>query len=261
MSTAVTEGGEWIRCFDAESGGATRLICFPHAGGSASFFRPLSMRLAPEVDVLAIQYPGRQDRYREPVITEIGELADRIATELAALPGPPPVYLGHSMGAVLAFEVAQRLEARDRNGPRALLLSGRRAPSKKYVERNVHLKPDDDVIAELKLLSGTSPDLLGDDEMLRLVLPAIRGDFQAVETYLADPESVVGCPITALVGDADPLTTVDEARAWGRHTSAAFEAKVFAGGHFYLAERQPEVIEEIRKQLRHLSAPADASGN
>ena len=212
MTGPNSASSAWIRSYHPAEASVARLVCFPHAGGSATFFHPVSARFSPDVEVVAIQYPGRQDRRREPAIETVGELADRIAAELAGLSVTPQVFFGHSMGAVLAFEVTRRLEEREANPPHAVIASGRRAPPTIRNE-NVHTRSDDGVIKELKSLSGTDSALLGDEEILRMILPAIRSDYKAIETYMCDASTTVRAPITVLTGDSDPKTTLDEARA------------------------------------------------
>ncbi|MEV0623702.1 alpha/beta fold hydrolase [Nonomuraea sp. NPDC050404] len=248
MTTADDVSTEWIRRYHPAARAPRRLVCFPHAGGSASFFRPTSVRFSPGADVVAIQYPGRQDRLREPCITDIGTLADRVVDELIALSEKPTVFFGHSMGAVLGFEVAARLERKGVNAPHTLIASGRRGPSTRR-EESVHRRDDDGIIAELKLLNGTDAGLLGDEEILRMALPALRGDYRAIETYRGDPERVLRGAITVLTGDADPKTTVEEAEVWRRHTEGGFRIKVFSGGHFFLTRHQHAVNEEIAREL------------
>ncbi|MFF2847788.1 thioesterase II family protein [Streptomyces sp. NPDC058001] len=238
----------WIRRYHPSTGSAVRLVCFPHAGGSASFYHPVSVRFAPEVDVVALQYPGRQDRRKEPCVDDIAVLADRLAEEIGALSEKPTVHFGHSMGAVLAFETALRLEAGGVNPPRAIVASGRRAPSRRRDER-VHQRDDNGVIAELRLLNGTDSAVFGHDELLRMALPAIRGDYTAIETYTCAPERRVRCGVTALTGDSDPWTTLEEAAAWKEHTDGAFRLQVFPGGHFFLTDHQNAVNAEILKEL------------
>ncbi|MFD3417448.1 thioesterase II family protein [Streptomyces decoyicus] len=240
MSSPLADDGLWCRRFHPAPDAGRRLVCFPHAGGSASFYHPVSAALSPGVDVIAVQYPGRQDRRKEPAIDDIGLLADRIAEALEAWSDRPLTFFGHSMGALVAFEVARRLE-RNGHSPLRLFASGRRAPSA-YRDEQVHRRDDDGIVAELRALSGTDSRVLDDEEMLRMVLPALRSDYKAVETYRSEPAAVVRCPVTVLVGDDDPKTSLDEARSWETHTTGDFALRVFPGGHFYLADRPQEVM-------------------
>lgn len=244
----------WLRGYHAGEPGAPRLLCLPHAGGSASFYFPLSRRLAPGAEMLAVQYPGRQDRHREPPIADIGDLADRIVAALPAGGGRPLALFGHSMGAVVAFEVARRLAAGPAGPPAVLIVSGRRAPSRQVAEM-VHQLDDAGVLGELKKLSGTDARVLGDEELLRMILPAIRADYRALARYVAawdaaPDEAGVSCPIVALTGDRDPVAPVADVLAWAGHTTGPFESKVFPGGHFYLADQQEEVTRTIRDALK-----------
>ncbi|GAA1394549.1 thioesterase II family protein [Catellatospora coxensis] len=245
MTVAQTPDAErWVRRFHPADGAPVRLVCFPHAGGSASFYFPVSRELAPAVDVLAVQYPGRQDRRAEPPLTSIEDLADRLAEVLAPGVDRPVVFFGHSMGAVVAFETALRFEAAG-HPVRALVASGRRAPSRVRHE-NVHQRSDEGIVTELRLLSGTEGDLLGDDEVVRMILPALRADYQAVETYRCDPGRRITAPILALVGDADPRVDVAEVESWAGHTVGGFRLRVLPGGHFYLTGQQAAVLGELR---------------
>ncbi|MFC9946576.1 thioesterase II family protein [Streptomyces pratensis] len=248
MSSPISAQDLWIRAFHPAPQAPHRLVCFPHAGGSASFYFPVSAGLAPEVDVLAVQYPGRQDRRAEPGIVDIGVMADRVAEALLPYAARSPLtFFGHSMGACVAFEVARRLERTGR-GPAHIFASGRRAPSS-CRDEDVHLRDDDGIIAEMRAMSGTDARVLGDEELLRMVLPAIRSDYRAVETYRADPDASVNCPVTALIGDDDPWTTHDEARAWEKHTTGPFGLTVFSGGHFYLSSRADEVMAVLKEHF------------
>lgn len=233
----------WLRRFHPARGSRVRLLCLPHAGGSASFYFPVSAALSPGIEVLAVQYPGRQDRRSEPSIATIAELADRVHAVVAGLDDKPLALFGHSMGAVLAFELARRLEA-DGRPPAVLFASGRRGPATHRAEF-VHLRDDDGLVDELKKLSGTNTALLGDEEILRMILPAIRNDYRAVETYERPPGGPLSAPVTVLIGDDDPKSTVDEAKAWAEETTGGFALRVFPGGHFYLATHQRAVLDEI----------------
>jgi len=137
------------------------------------------------------------------------------------------------------------------------VVSGRRAPSTVRDEQ-VHLRDDAGIVRELRLLSGTDPVFLRDPELLAMILPVLRADYRVIETYAAEPGAAVATPVTALVGADDPKTTVEEARAWSRHASGAFDLRVFPGGHFFLDEQLPQVVDTLRNVLLSVPAAGDS---
>jgi surfactin synthase thioesterase subunit len=241
----------WLRRFHPAGANDLRIICFPHAGGSAGFYLPFSEELSPSMEVLSVQYPGRQDRRTEPCIEDIPALAQQISRVLLPWVGESPLALfGHSMGAIVAFEVARLLQ-RSNTTPVRLFASGRRAPSCHRDER-VHLSGTTGMIAELRRLNGTHSLFLEDDDLLSMILPVMRSDYKAVETYRHSPDSdrpELTCPITVLVGDNDPLTTLDEASAWSAHTQSTCDLQVFPGGHFYVNEHLNTIVNIVSDAL------------
>lgn len=227
-----------------------RLLCLPHAGGSASAYFALSRTLTPEVEVLSVQYPGRQDRRSEPLLGSIGELRDGIAGALEPWRDRPLALFGHSMGAVLAYELARLLSSDGGTPPAHLFVSGRGNPAQR-VEMPLDELDDRAMIAALDDLGGTSIGLLDDEEVLRMVAPAIRSDYRAVRTYRHTPGPLLPCPVTALVGDADAMAAVEEVEKWRDHTSADFRLKVFQGGHFYLSNQFQKVGELVYDRLSY----------
>jgi surfactin synthase thioesterase subunit len=237
MTGSVTRA--WVRRFHPMADAPVRLVCFPHAGGAASFFHPLSAELRHRADVLCVQYPGRQDRCREPLLDCIADLADGALEALAPWRGQRLALFGHSMGAVIAYEVARRMAA-EGHGPVRLFASGRRAPSA-YRDENLHRAGDDVLLDDIRRLDGTPAEVLADEEVLRMALPVLRSDYRAVETYRHPGGAALDCPVTVLTGDRDPRVTDAEARAWAGHTAGGCEVRTYAGGHFFLAERWPEI--------------------
>ncbi|HEY8978427.1 MAG TPA: alpha/beta fold hydrolase [Streptomyces sp.] len=240
VTVNTAESDLWLRSYNPAPNSEVRLVCFPHAGGSAPFYFPMAKAFPSSVEILAVQYPGRQDRRAEPLVDDISRLADTLFEILRPLSEKPVALFGHSMGAVVAFEVAQRLESLAKTVPAALFASGRRAPSTHRDER-VHTLDDHGLTADLKKLNGTDSAMFGDADLLQLILPSVRNDYRAVETYRWRPAPKLNCPITVFTGDADPRVSADEASAWEQHTTGEFTLRTYHGGHFFLTDHQEDI--------------------
>jgi surfactin synthase thioesterase subunit len=256
VTGATAAAGVWVRRHRVKPDARVRLVCLPHAGGTATSFARWSTLFPPTVELLAVQYPGRQERHHEPHVEDIMRMAPPIADELAAGDDLPIALFGHSMGAVVAFEVARRLEA---GGVRPVWLfpSGRPAPGPHHGD--IGHRDDESLLAEMREFNATDERLLGDEEIRALILRTMRSDFKAMDTYRYEPGAPLSCPVTALTGDADTRVSHADAAAWERHTTGAFEVRTFPGGHFYLRENLTALIHLIGLRLRSSAAPRNTS--
>lgn len=248
MTADVSAASCWFRRHPAATGPRLRLVCLPHAGGAASYFHSWGAAFGPEVEVLAARYPGRQDRIADPMPDDMGSLADAVSAALPPYLDRPLALFGHSMGASLAYEVALRLEDRHGVRPAGLFVSGREAPHR-VTPRDLHLRDDRQLVAEVRRLGGADAALLEDPELRELVLPAIRSDFKVAGTYRAPAPVPVGCPVVAYVGDDDPDVEVDEMALWSEVATGGFSLQVFPGGHFYLDAQRDAVIHDLAGRI------------
>lgn len=239
----------YLRRIRPASSTAITLICLPHAGGAATAFFALSRQLDPRIDVISVQYPGRQDRRHEPFVETIFELAESVTNAIVTGVSGPYAIFGHSMGAIVGFEAARRLE-RSGAGPVRLFASGRRAPSRLRDSPPVHHGGDHALINEIRRLSGTDQSLLDDPEVVAMILPALRNDYRAIETYRLVDTAPLSCPVSVLGGDSDPQCTKAEAEAWAEHTTAGVDTRIFPGGHFYLDAQHAAVASHVGILLR-----------
>lgn len=252
----------WIRHPAARPDAAVRLFCFAHAGAGASVFRLWPQGLPSEVEVCAIQLPGRETRLHEPPMRELPAIVEALVAALRSELDRPFALFGHSMGAVLACELARALETGAGPSPSHLIVSGRRGPQVPDRDPPLHGLHDAAFVAELNRRYGGIPaEVMQHEELLRLLLPALRADLQAIETHRPPPRPPLAVPISALGGSDDPRATHDDLEAWRRETSGAFRTRVFAGDHFYLQQRRPELLADLAVTLAPLWArtPAKAS--
>ncbi|MEU9553443.1 alpha/beta fold hydrolase [Streptomyces werraensis] len=242
----------WFRRFTTPGNGPL-LVCFPHAGGSATAYRTLAQALPADLDVVCVQYPGRQDRYLEEPFTDLTRLAGAVAEELARVlaadPGRPYALFGHSMGSLVAFETARLLAAGRLPGPRRLFLSGRGAPDA-HSTAHFGLYDDAEVLAEVRRLDAASRSMLDDPDIVEMVLPALRADYRALGAYRWRAGAPLTAAMTVLVGDSDPMVTVEQAGTWRSHSRGDVAVKVFPGGHFYLFDHLAEVTAAVAEGLR-----------
>lgn len=225
-----------------------QLFCFPYAGGGASIYRPWQCELGPSIQIEPIRLPGREARLLEPPLRSVPELCEAIAREIVQAIHGPFVFFGYSFGALLAFETARVLR-RQHICPERLMVAALKAPQLVLRRKPIHNLEDDEFVDEIRSLRGTPDAVLQNPELMNLVLPAIRADFTAYETYRYSAQPPLDCPISAMGGATDPSVSMAELAAWGEQTSATFRTHVFPGDHFFLHSVRPLLTWTVLQEL------------
>jgi surfactin synthase thioesterase subunit len=225
-----------------------RLVCLPFAGGAALVYREWGKLLPEHIDICAIEFGGHGTRFGEGLVDDVGALADEILETLRPLMDKPAVLFGHSLGARVAFLLAQR-EPRFR----MLIASGARAP---------HLPPrrlraalsDEALVTEMARMGGTPPEILAEPEFMARLLPVLRADFRINERHVAAFDTTIATPVVALAAADDQESSMEEVAAWRSRTTGTFRLlEVDGGGHFFINSRRPAVIEHVRSLLTEIT--------
>ncbi|WP_235030415.1 thioesterase II family protein [Nonomuraea solani] len=236
--------GRWFAAENTAPEAAAQLFCLPHAGAGASAYRDWQDKIGPDVEVVPVQLPGREARFAEPFVTSATEMAAALAGPLLerATGDRPFALFGHSMGALLAYELTHQLIAYGRP-PVHLIVSGYAPPHLPYdpAYQIVHQMPDPRLVAHIEALQGTAGEVLDHPELLELLLPVIRADYELCETYRFEDRPPLPVALTALGGADDPEAGEKTLPAWRELTAASFTVDIFPGGHFYLHAHLDEV--------------------
>ncbi len=230
-----------------------RLFCFPYAGGGASLYRAWAELLPYNIDLRIVQLPGRENRLAEPPLTSVSTVVAEVASIMRPLLDRPFAFFGHSMGALLAFEVARALREREDLEPIQLFVSAFRAPQLPVQERPLmHNLDDAAFIDQLRRLNGTPPEVLQNSELLCLVLPTLRADMQICETYRYLAGAPLSCPISTFGGIQDHEVSRADLEGWREQTTASFVMRTLPGDHFFITSARPLLLQALTLDLTRL---------
>ncbi len=253
----VSKNDSSIRWFESLAAVHTpqlRLFCFPYGGGNAHVFRDWQLYLGPEIDVCLVHLPGRARRMGERPRTRLAPLVEELADLIGAeIPGRFAFY-GHSMGALIAFELTRTLRRRGQDVPAHLFLSACRAPTAiRSVPPTYNLSAPD-FMAKIARLRGTPKEFFEHPEIQNALLPLLRADFEITDTYDYVPESPLACPITIYGGDRDELATQEQLAPWKQETLTDYRCEVFAGDHFFIQSHKADFLRILRQDLLRTSS-------
>lgn len=204
--------------------------------------------MLPIIEVCPVALPGRGRRFSEPPFTRMEPLVEHLATALTPYLDRPYAFYGHSMGALICYELARELRRRGTDLPVHLFVAAQRSPDQIRKEVEIHRLPDQEFLEHLKSYGGIPQEMIYDAELMEVLMPQLRADFAICETYRYDPEPPLTCRITALGGLSDGINR-EELQAWEQHTTERFRLHMFPGGHFFLREQEIHLIQLIARQL------------
>jgi medium-chain acyl-[acyl-carrier-protein] hydrolase len=250
MSTMSSERSSWFPFRRPRPAARLRLFCFPYAGGGATLYHPWREALGDEIEVCAVQLPGRENRYQEKPYRRMEPLVDDLLGRIDPLLDRPFAFFGYSMGAAIAHETALRLAESHGRVPEHLFACAQRAP---HLEVQGRLTADQMSDAELRdrlaRLDGTPSQVLDSPELMELFGPRIRADLELNDSYLTSADRVHDCPLTVFGGRHDRDVSERGLEAWSCLTRGPFRMRVLDGGHFFIRERLDDVIAEVRNDL------------
>ncbi|MBN3911309.1 MAG: thioesterase [Nostoc sp. NMS1] len=248
--TTTSSFNSWVICPQPNPQANLRLFCFPYAGGSAAIFRTWPNNLPSNVEVCAVEYPGRGRQIKSSPLTRLEPLVEAIAPVLMPYLDKPFAFFGHSMGGLVSFELTRLLRSQYNLAPFHLFFSARRAPQLPPIKPPLHILSDHDLQDELRSLNGTPKAVLESEELMQIFLPILRADFAVLETYIYTPKQPLESPITIFGGLQDQDVSHEALQAWREQTIAAFSLHEFNGDHFFIHSHQELLFKLISQELQ-----------
>ncbi|MFQ5852892.1 MAG: thioesterase II family protein [Candidatus Binatia bacterium] len=250
LSHPTATPNPWIICHKPNSSARLRLFCFPYGGGSASLFRTWPDNLPQDVEVCAIQLPGRGARLQEPPFTRLLQLVQTLAQVLRPYLTVPFAFFGHSLGAFISFELLRQLRKQNVHSPLHLFVSAQRAPQLPDPDPPIHDLPESDLVEEIRCrYDGIPQEVLENADLMSLLLPALRADFTILETYRYIDEKPLDCPITSFGGLQDCSMKQENLAAWRDQTYNSFALRMFPGDHFFIESARTQLLEALSNDL------------
>jgi medium-chain acyl-[acyl-carrier-protein] hydrolase len=247
-----TQASSWFTRLASHPDPSLRLFCFPYAGGGAAIYRTWPTGLTAPVELYAAQLPGRGGRMREPPLTRLGRVVGAVSREILPFLDKPFAFFGHSMGALISFELARLLRRENGLTPAHLFVSGRRAPQLPPDPRITYNLPEPEFLEEVRRLDGTPKEVLEHPELMAVMSPLLRADFEVVETYSYVPEPPLDCPVTVFGGLRDKDVGREVLEPWREQTASHFTLRMLPGGHFFLQSDRDLLLSLLSEELRRV---------
>ncbi len=247
----------WLGYYRPVPQASVRLFCFPYSGAGASIYYPWATLMPANIEVCPVELPGRGARMGEAPFTEIGPLVESIARGMLPYFNKPFAFFGHSMGALVSFELTRLLQSQYHIGPTHIFVSGHHAPQLHSKAPVISDLPEAEFVEKIRELDGTQEDVLQNSELRAIILPILRADFSVCEKYAFRPGDKFLCPIDAFGGLEDKFVTREDLDAWRVHTAGKFCVRMLPGNHFFLHASRQNLIRVIAQELTY---PRDQQG-
>lgn len=235
------------------------LFCLPFAGKGASIYHNWYQDLPPEIAVHPIQLPGRENRLTEPLFTELPALITTLTEAIYPYLNRPFAFFGHSMGALISFELTRQIRRQYGLEPIHLFISGRLAPQRRRLNLPLHNLPQGVFIDKLRSFNGTPEAVLQNPDLMNLLIPILRADLAICEKYTYYPEKPFNCPISSFGGLEDREAEVEDLQGWKEHTSSSFKLRMLPGDHFFLLSAKQLVLSSVMEDLATSMAKLNGS--
>ncbi|MEW6735168.1 MAG: beta-ketoacyl synthase N-terminal-like domain-containing protein [Acidobacteriota bacterium] len=252
VSPDLSDFQGWFFCPWPNPSARVRLFCFHHAGGGASIFHSWPSGLPLTVELYGVQLPGRENRLKEPPITKLGLLLEELSKAITPLLTMPFIFFGHSMGALISFELARKLRKQKQAGPSHLFVSSRCAPQTIDINPPIHMLADEEFVKALRRYGGIPAEILQEPKLLANYLPTLRADFTILENYVYKTEEKLHCPISVWGGSDDKTVKYEDLYTWCDQTDGPFNIEMLTGGHFFLAQQREIILSILTRQIQQL---------
>lgn len=254
----TAEAAIWLKNYSSTTQARLRLLCLPYVGAGASAYRTWARALPPDIELYALQLPGREARRREEPYTQLEPLIKTLTQIIASLPPLPLALFGHSLGAIIGFELARNLRRQHGINPIHMFVAGQAAPQIQPSEQKIHLLPDEEFIQRLREYNGTSEEVLQHMEILQMLLPVMRADFALCENYTYYSDTPLNCPISIFCGSEDNQVSEEDLLAWSSQSAYPVKFHKLKGDHFFMRQEHEELLTTIAQDMNaHLQDMPD----